>query len=527
MVFNLEHNGLNEESESAMSKELALYLAQERIVARWQMANAVEVYDLYPDSLCDNLVRLNYLDETTYLNESSEFYGVEIVSGDRLTAVPARILQLLPRDVAARHKVLPLAVAKNVLTCAVKLPVSMAVLQQMRLFTGYNIQPVITRHEALRDALARFYSIEIPPLTVSDQVREKYEKRRPMAEGDVSDVAALTTGTVIPEVRNIGKGPAVPMGERNAVKMKAVAAKVDAALTHDEPGLELDREVQIRADKIDSMLTDAPEAAAAVRDAALTLPPGDGPIELTPNYAMESESSPTSDQSIELEPLDDAPASLELVSEPDIAAMPVEEGIDLPQAEPPSQPQPEPEPPRPIPDEPPAPAPAAPARQQHAGWGSELDALNEMLSEASKTDEIIETALDFLSERAARVIFMAMKKKQITGHSGRGLSDELIRQCVVDYSLISLVRAAVENVQPYVGQPFEDDAIGALVEVIGNRPSMVAVIPVHIKDKPVGLLYLDDAGDGPFDMDHGFATNLRKLISAAFETLILARKLGV
>ena len=563
-----------------MSKELALYLAQERMVARWQMANAVEVYDSYPDSLCDNLVRLNYLDEKTYLAESSEFYGVEIISGERLTAVPARILSLLPRDVAARHKVLPLAVSKNVLTCAVKLPVSMQVLQQLRMFTGYNIQPVITRHDALRRALARFYSIEIPPLTVSDQVREKYDKRRPLAEGDVSDAAALTTGTVIPEVRDVGKGPAAPMGERNAVKMRAVADKVDAALTHDEPVLELDGDVGVGDERLRDFVAGRSASAknkAALNQAALTLPPGEGPIELTPNYATESESAPANGEGIELEPVDEEPAVLELVSEPggedaasgdaielkNVSTVEMEAVLDqIPEPEPDATPEPTPqaeaepilepvseepaeeaepilepvseepaEEPQPAPEpepEPPAPQPPAAAAPSAASWGAELDALNEMLSEASKTDEIIEAALDFLAGKAPRVLFMAMKKKQLAGHSGRGVPEDMVKQCSIDYSLISLIRSAVENMQPYVGQPFEDDAIKSLVDVIGHAPTTVVVIPVHIKDKPVGLLYLDDAGDdGSIALDHGFATSFRKLVSAAFETLILARKLGV
>ncbi len=162
-----------------MCKELVLYLAQEKAVKRWQLANALEIYQAFPDSLALNLVRLGYYDEEDYLKAVQSFYGVERINEDMLKRIPNRVVRLVPRDIAAQYSVIPVGIKQNQLLLAVRPPAETAAFRILHLFTGYAIKPVVVRHNAFCDAMAKYYSIEIPNLEVPDSLMSKFEKLKP------------------------------------------------------------------------------------------------------------------------------------------------------------------------------------------------------------------------------------------------------------------------------------------------------------------------------------------------------------
>ncbi len=530
-----------------MSKELALYLANEKVIARWQLANAIDIFELYPDSICANLVRLEYLEEEEYLRYVSQFYSVEIVDYEPLISVNKKILRVIPRDLVAPYKILPIAIHKNDLTVVFKPPIDSLLIRRLRLFTGFNIKPVITKYAHLSQALARFYSVEMLPIQIDQRLIKKYRKRSPMEEGDVSDVSAYTSSvSSAPDSIKVNVSRRRPTG---SIKKQAVAEKVDAALSSIE-GLsaefekDFDKEIE---DKVNALLVTekkrktTKDVPAVQPEGDVDLPSGEDEIEvMSPqeelmrqsgiiesaeeNVGADEESPSTEEPSPELEKPTESKKEEPPLEAKEVASKESSAARDEPkQADVGTE----------SVEQPPT------AKEGSSSSDDEVEVeieqtlkdLNEKLTNATTRDEIINTSLDFLAPHAERLIFFVVKKKQASAFSARGieLPKEDLRKIEIDLNLISLVRAAVENLSPFVGEPFDDDVVSSLKDSIGgDMPKRVAVVPISIKEKPIGFIYMDDGGLGSkCDLDHGLANRVRKIVSAAFQTLILAKKLGV
>lgn len=721
-----------------MCKELVLYLAQEKAVKRWQLANALEIFQAFPDSLALNLVRLGYFDEEDYLKAAQSFYGVEKISEDMLKRIPNRIIRLVPRDIAAQYSVIPVGIKQNQLLLAVRPPAETAVFRILHLFTGYAIKPVVVRHNAFCDAMAKYYSIETPNLEVPERLISKFEKMKPTGR----DAAALSSSRKSSKLSSAGSGDSGSIGPRslydqgqNFARRQNVANKLDRAISDDALLLEEEVEYAQNAEQVElykksersegDYRTEEPDiqdkielikpqdyadaqSSAKHLSSADTIPPfevyankekvlqtpeqinekfetifvveaskkseaaDEEPItaineieiesktikrpfetktgsfdrevdsfvdnaldfgeeqtldlneEVKETKSEEVETSPseTSLESFPAEPeikvvqitlpkasplvelkkkaeaeingaaadlklSDDAkttidvrprqvtetfekaalrpepqkepelerkpsrkaekkhesnieerkdiaqpktPPSIELKTEPQVEAMP-EAALDVK-----NEPKPEPtvEPiiePRPEPQADAAIASASQAEPAAGHFDSDvlLSELNSTLTEAATRDEIIEACLKFLSAFSGKVVFFSIKGKSASGFKSFGLEggDDKNKALKIDLSLISLFRSAVETIAPYMGEPFEDDAIAELSKRFGAKPAKVAVIPIHIKEKPIGLFYMDWAAGETTNMSFQFAKDLRKIISAAFQTLILAKKLGV
>ncbi|RJO63060.1 MAG: hypothetical protein C4523_21530 [Myxococcales bacterium] len=433
-----------------MSKTLALMLAEERLIARWQIEAALQSQLIHEGSLGVNLVRLGYIDEERLRRFQARFTGTPLLKDGFLDGVPDAVTDRLPPDLVFQWRVMPVAVKDGKLVVASSEPLQEQVLHDIALFVGQDVQSVLASERALLDAVLRHYAMRLPSLLFDS----------PAAAGPE------------PGARPADAAPAVRQSER-------IRRAMDTSLS--------DYDIPSDAN-IERLLAAFPETRGLVppedeKAEALEATRDDDALAEAP---LSAEDLPPSFE--ELAPVSEASAIVDV--EREAAA---EQTV--------------------------VPTPAS----------LSLDELECALAGASERDAIVEAALRWLSPAFGLRLFFTVKKSMAAGHmsQGEGLAPESVKEMELALNLVSLLQRAANDGAVFVGEVAHDVALEALFAAAGLWPPQTAlVVPVPLKGKCVGLLVaLKPASDAP--ADPAFWQEAQKRLVAAFETLILAKKLGV
>jgi len=84
-------------------------------------------------------------------------YGVPAADLEQWPPIDAAVIALIPKDLAQRHKVLPLQRTGNVLTLAMSDPTDIFAMDDVRFHTGYNVDPVVSSEMGLARAVEKYY----------------------------------------------------------------------------------------------------------------------------------------------------------------------------------------------------------------------------------------------------------------------------------------------------------------------------------------------------------------------------------
>ena len=86
----------------------------------------------------------------------SRQYGVPSINLDEFEIDPD-VIELVPKDVAIRHKVVPVNRAGNSLIVAMADPSNIFAIDDLKFLTGYNIEVVVASEAAINQAITRYY----------------------------------------------------------------------------------------------------------------------------------------------------------------------------------------------------------------------------------------------------------------------------------------------------------------------------------------------------------------------------------
>ena len=128
------------------------------------------------------LVGLRLVSEAELLAALSEQLGCPLVD---LNAEPpdADALKIVPSEFALRHQLLPLRQADHTLTVAMADPLDIQSVDDLRLLTGFHVEPVLAAPGDIRRAVEQFY--------MSRMLEDAQEQEQAAAEDDSLDVADL------------------------------------------------------------------------------------------------------------------------------------------------------------------------------------------------------------------------------------------------------------------------------------------------------------------------------------------------
>jgi len=139
-------------------KRLGDLLLDAGLITSEQLKSALE--EKSPsEKLGDTLLRVGYLTEQQLIEVLEFQLGVPHVN---ITQYPIEqeTVQLVPKDLAMRHQVMPIRTEDNQLFIAMSDPMDYYVIEELRMATGYQIVPAIATKDSLQRAISKYYEFQ-------------------------------------------------------------------------------------------------------------------------------------------------------------------------------------------------------------------------------------------------------------------------------------------------------------------------------------------------------------------------------
>ena len=143
----------------AKSKRIGELLVENSIITQPQLEDALEVQRNSYELLGKILVNRRFCTELDVLKMLAKQMGVAFVDLTRIKIVPI-IAKSLPPHVAQRHKVIPISKDRHKIVLAMANPLNVFALDEVKLVTGLNVQPVLAPEEQVLSAVHANYGVD-------------------------------------------------------------------------------------------------------------------------------------------------------------------------------------------------------------------------------------------------------------------------------------------------------------------------------------------------------------------------------
>jgi len=156
-----------------MSSEnrLGELLVREKKISLSELRKAQELQKANGENLGKNLAKLGYVSDQEVTEFIASQYNVPAINLDEYE-VEQEIVNLIPREVAEKHKIMPVSRAGTSLVVAMMDPTNLHAIDDIKFLTGYNVEPVVASESAIEKAIERSYSA---PLASYDDVMEGFD----------------------------------------------------------------------------------------------------------------------------------------------------------------------------------------------------------------------------------------------------------------------------------------------------------------------------------------------------------------
>ncbi|MEN9508832.1 MAG: type pilus assembly protein PilB, partial [Gemmatimonadota bacterium] len=139
------------------TERLGDLLVREGLLTRENLVRALAEQAQYPGQrLGLTLVKMGLVNETDVVRMLARQHRMPAVDLSRFE-VDARLLKLIPAELASKHTVLPLKRDGRQLTVAIADPTSMSVVDDLKFITRYDIVPVLAGELSMRTAIEKNY----------------------------------------------------------------------------------------------------------------------------------------------------------------------------------------------------------------------------------------------------------------------------------------------------------------------------------------------------------------------------------
>ena len=131
-------------------------LVRESIISADQLRQAQQEQRGTGKRLAYSLAKLGILGEKELTEFLSRQYGVPSISLGEFE-IDVEVIELIPKEVAVKHTVLPVQRAGSTLIVAMSDPSNIYAIDDLKFLTGLNIEPVVTTDAAIEEAIVRYY----------------------------------------------------------------------------------------------------------------------------------------------------------------------------------------------------------------------------------------------------------------------------------------------------------------------------------------------------------------------------------
>lgn len=171
-------------------------LLEQELVTEDQLRECIAIQRTSGNNLSHILVERGYLSEEDLVVTLSEQLGIPHIRVSNYN-IPKEVLAEVPETLARQHIMLPISTTGNVLTLAMANPLNIMALDDLRLLTSYEIEPVVAVESELVAAIDKHYGGG-KAHDLYDELVSGSEKDKALdvvaEEDEILDVSALESG---------------------------------------------------------------------------------------------------------------------------------------------------------------------------------------------------------------------------------------------------------------------------------------------------------------------------------------------
>lgn len=134
-------------------------LIREGLITPAELEEALKTQVIFGGRLGTNLIEMGLLEEDDIARVLSRKLKVPFAGPEELLNIPPKILALVPRELAERHKVIPLRLENRRLTLAMANPADLQAADEIAFRTGFVVRPVVAPEVRLIQALENYYQV--------------------------------------------------------------------------------------------------------------------------------------------------------------------------------------------------------------------------------------------------------------------------------------------------------------------------------------------------------------------------------
>ncbi len=195
-------NELHTASVAITQDKLGEILVREGLITQEQLRKALLEQKNSGMRLGYTLVKLGFIEETEVSKMLARQYRMPAVDLSRFE-VDAKILKLIPPDIANKHSVLPLKREGRTLTVAIADPNNVTAIEDIKFITRCDVFPVIAGEYTLRNAIERYYQQSDAQLQSLLKSVEQEEDLEVVEDQEDEDVKAQDLADDAPVVKLI------------------------------------------------------------------------------------------------------------------------------------------------------------------------------------------------------------------------------------------------------------------------------------------------------------------------------------
>lgn len=195
-----------------MSGRIGELLVKKGVITDAQLADAKDKNAATGGaSLMTTLVQLGYLNQESLLGTLSKEFGVQILTFDDLKIEPSA-LDVVPRDFAQKHMLMPVTVAGGVLTVAMADPSNITAVNDIKFISGCDVKVLIGPEPQIRAAIEKHYEENISYDSIFDDLEGDVEVLSSEEELDVQALERATEDAPVVKLVNAILTDAVKKG---------------------------------------------------------------------------------------------------------------------------------------------------------------------------------------------------------------------------------------------------------------------------------------------------------------------------
>lgn len=191
----------------ATKKRLPDMLLEQNLVTQEQLQHCINQHRQTGQSLPSLLVQNEYLSEEDLVITLSEQLGIPHIRVAHYS-IPKEVLSEVPETLARQYQMLPVSVTGDVLTLAMADPLNIMALDDLRMLTSYEIEPVVAVASELAAAIEKHYGGgKAEDLYDSIMVKEDREGsvEEVKSADEIEDVSKLEAGAEDEPVKKLAR----------------------------------------------------------------------------------------------------------------------------------------------------------------------------------------------------------------------------------------------------------------------------------------------------------------------------------